>query len=78
MHHFSQIAPRVCTLVLFIKSVSTLDFFLSGCIDIKRGAVQGFVRARRKTENVAPAAAASFVKISKNSKKKHAQAKETL
>ena len=45
-----------------IKSVSTLDFFLSGC-RCKRGAVQGFVRARRKTENVAPAAAASFVKI---------------
>ena len=47
-------------------------------VDVKRGAVQGFVRARRKTENVAPAAAASFVKIFKNSKKKHAQAKETL
>ena len=31
-------------------------------VDVKRGAVQGFVRARRKTENVVPAAAASFVK----------------
>ena len=34
-----------------IKSVSTLDFFLSGLV-----AEQGFVRARRKTENMAPAA----------------------
>ena len=35
----------------------------------KQGAVQGFVRARRKTENVAPAAAASFVKIFKKIEK---------
>ena len=47
-------------------------------VDVKRCAVQGFVRARRKTENVAPAAAASFVKILKNSKKKNAQARDLV
>ena len=44
-----------------IKSVSTLDFFHSGC-RCKTGCSTRICSCK-KTENVAPAAAASFVKI---------------
>ena len=47
-------------------------------VDVKRDAVQGFVRARRMTENVAPAAAASFVKIYKKIEKETCTSKRDL
>ena len=47
-------------------------------VDVKRGAIYTRICLCKKKENVAPVAAASFVKIFKMSKKKHAQAKETF
>ena len=61
MQHFSQIAPRVCTSVLFIKSVSTLDFFLSGC-RCKTGCSKRICSCKKTDRKCGPSYCCQFCK----------------